>query len=848
MGVESAIHRKKLELIFKSFKSSEAPADGAAMPSGDTADASAILKKFAAFLSHFKQECGTEARLVQQNLKAIIEKAPLEGCGGRADIFLDSDDLSDLRHLLDHVRDTKCLVLLQSKGVLTRPWVIMELYTAITSGVPIVALNVQNANPYNYADAVEFLMHFDTHIEVANPGAAELLVDLGVEPEDVAYLLSDSLPNIISTDFNPNASEKVLQASLEDLADAMRKAKPIAPTMTKEEWLEKRKSHKPSLAAKAHGSSSSPPSSSSSSTSVAATSSSSAGAGASSSSGGGSASSASSLAEVPATVPELPGSYLVRDEDLSQLKAALLASKGGEAAGGSATALTSKTTAAKQKNKKQSNKVGAHGMGGVGKTTIAAALIHDEEIRGSFDSLLWVSLGQEPDIQELSDSIHHQLTKQHFADDVKSDADRLTALRDAAKSKDVLLVLDDVWDPTHEKPLNCINSDNASRLLVTTRIRGLLKNSAEVDVGVLSEGEALKLLISSAEMDEGDVEEGSEEERIAKDIVELCGRLPLTLVIAGGMISDNPDGFSDDVVEVMKEDRLREQDDEDESGVTLEERVISSSLKMIKGKNKDLVLSIFKFFAVFPEDVPVPAGFFTVCSPMLTGDKNEKKAKMTVGNCLGTLLKYNLIKGSLQSSATGHGVFMHDIVRDFVINKHSEEELRDLQKTVVATILAARPEPDGFPDLEFAPRATFEGYVARALYVHMKGAMEGGEEVPDAWITHKDKIVKANVGAAVGFDALCALSEQKEAVGDLVQAAQIAYAAFYYKGTSEAAIVDVLFRAADLLERADDRGVLELELEVLDACWPRYVCVCSSVILSNKSVSSFESHFLFALS
>jgi hypothetical protein len=108
--------------------------------------------------------------------------------------------------------------------------------------------------------------------------------------------------------------------------------------------------------------------------------------------------------------------------------------------------------------------------------------------------------------------------------------------------------------------------------------------------------------------------------------------------------------------------------------------------------------------------------------------------------------------------------------------------------------------------------------------------------------------VKANVGAAVGFDALCALSEQKEAVGDLVQAAQIAYAAFYYKGTSEAAIVDVLFRAADLLERADDRGVLELELEVLDACWPRYVCVCSSVILSNKSVSSFESHFLFALS
>ena len=54
------------------------------------------------------------------------------------------------------------------------------------------------------------------------------------------------------------------------------------------------------------------------------------------------------FADVPATVPELPGAYLVRDEDLAQLKAALLIE--GSASG---TSLTSK---------KQQNKVGAHGM------------------------------------------------------------------------------------------------------------------------------------------------------------------------------------------------------------------------------------------------------------------------------------------------------------------------------------------------------------------------------------------------------------------------------------------------------------------------------------------------------
>ena len=40
--------------------------------------------------------------------------------------------------------------------MLTRPWVILELYTAITHGVPIVALNVNNANPYDYGSAINW--------------------------------------------------------------------------------------------------------------------------------------------------------------------------------------------------------------------------------------------------------------------------------------------------------------------------------------------------------------------------------------------------------------------------------------------------------------------------------------------------------------------------------------------------------------------------------------------------------------------------------------------------------------------------------------------------------------------
>ena len=333
LGVTSAIHKKKLELIFQSFKSNNAsagaPQEGAAMPAdpssadggGGAMDAGSILKAFAAFLSHFKLECGTEARLVQLQLKPIIEKNPIEG--SKPDIFLDSDDLSDLRNLLEYVVNTKVLVLLQSKGVLTRPWVICELFTAIKNEVPIVALNVKNANPYDYASAAEFLLNFDKDIELVNPGAAQLLLDLGVDPVECAYLLSESLPNVISTDLNPNGSERQIQASLEDLVDNMRKAKAMKPSVSMEEWLEKRKHA--SAAKKEHGS-----------------------AEAQAQRTAPTPADAVKLAPVPSTVPELPSAYLLRDSDLSQLKSALL-SKGGA----NSTALSSK---------KRQNKVGAHGM------------------------------------------------------------------------------------------------------------------------------------------------------------------------------------------------------------------------------------------------------------------------------------------------------------------------------------------------------------------------------------------------------------------------------------------------------------------------------------------------------
>ena len=164
--------------------------------------------RHAAFLSHFKMECAMEARHCQVELEKLL----------RAPIFLDSDDLTDLRLLLnDHVKNSDVILVFQSRGFLTRPYCLLEMYTAVESGVPIVAVNVQGSAPYDYAKASAFLRFLDTELDAANPGASDLLAENGVDIVDAAYKLSSVVPNIISIAFNPSGSRNNIRAAMLDI-------------------------------------------------------------------------------------------------------------------------------------------------------------------------------------------------------------------------------------------------------------------------------------------------------------------------------------------------------------------------------------------------------------------------------------------------------------------------------------------------------------------------------------------------------------------------------------------------------------------------------------------------------
>jgi hypothetical protein len=90
----------------------------------------------------------------------------------------------------------------------------------------------------------------------------------------------------------------------------------------------------------------------------------------------------------------------------------------------------------------------AHGMGGVGKTMMAVQLIQDPEIGTAFEKLLWISVGQEPDIMTCLRVLHFQLKGTHLPSSALEDERfAVQAMREACKGLKALIVLDDIWDP-----------------------------------------------------------------------------------------------------------------------------------------------------------------------------------------------------------------------------------------------------------------------------------------------------------------------------------------------------------------------------------------------------------------
>jgi hypothetical protein len=161
-----------------------------------------------------------------------------------------------------------------------------------------------------------------------------------------------------------------------------------------------------------------------------------------------------------------------------------------------------------------------HGMGGSGKSILAAALCHDVTVADAFDDgILWVSLGNKPDIREAVGQLYVALT---------GDRASFTSVQQAAfelgnkmAGLNCLIVLDDVWEPDSLQWFSQVAASSA--MIMTTRNASISSDALSVHLGEMSTEEALKLLSYGINVADSSP---------LLEVADRLARLPLALSLA----------------------------------------------------------------------------------------------------------------------------------------------------------------------------------------------------------------------------------------------------------------------------------------------------------------------------
>ena len=372
-----------------------------------------------------------------------------------------------------------------------------------------------------------------------------------------------------------------------------------------------------------------------------------------------------SLCPLPAMVPALPHGLFVTAEMQTVLDAVV------------------STSSAPQ--------IGFCGMGGIGKTTVSCWVTRDDAVRTKFGMVAWITLGQSPVLDSCIDLLHMQLTGTSLPDGLSVDQ-KNQHLKQAFLGRSVLLVLDDCWDISVAKQFTWIDQKTNSKVLISSRVRDVLDGGEIIDVTVPSKSDAAKMLLSTAGMDV-DALQGRDE---VAQVVELCKRLPLTIGVAGKLIRQLADGSSmsepsewADIVAL-----LRDEMDDPNGSLSVEESVIRASIKAIPKKIQKQVTRLFYGFSLVPEDTHVPLPvlgmIYAACGDSAIDGSGTAAplSRMQVRRYLKMLIDRSLVLGTVDRPQ------LHDVMLDYVQKALAGEAYKTAQRRLVEELRKSNRSSD----------------------------------------------------------------------------------------------------------------------------------------------------------
>lgn len=317
--------------------------------------------------------------------------------------------------------------------------------------------------------------------------------------------------------------------------------------------------------------------------------------------------------------------------------------------------------------------IAIHGMGGLGKSTLAGKLYHSSQL-SHFSSRAWVCVSEDYSIENVLRKIIKSLKGHDQPDSLQKmdEVDLLRCLHDLLlDSNCYLVVIDDIWDiKVWTKIKKAFPEKNGSRFIITTRNKKVAEGVDDKcfvhQLRFLRFDESWQLFCKRAKPKKN-------LEKIGKEMVGKCRGLPLAIEVLSGLLlhKNSYEDWSkvkDHIWRHLKDDSVEIQE------------ILSLSYDDLSFQMK----KCFLYLARFLEDHT-----FLVDKLMRLLIAEEFVSEAVEGDglfmenvaedCLIELVNRNMIQiAEYRFNGQLHMCRMHDLVRDLAIQKAREHKLLDI--------------------------------------------------------------------------------------------------------------------------------------------------------------------------
>ncbi|WCJ44202.1 Disease resistance protein (CC-NBS-LRR class) family [Euphorbia peplus] len=328
--------------------------------------------------------------------------------------------------------------------------------------------------------------------------------------------------------------------------------------------------------------------------------------------------------------------------------------------------------------------VSIYGMGGLGKTTLAKKIYHDDDVRRHFDAFAWAYISQQCQSRDVWEGILFKLINP-----LKDQRDEISSLRDdevvkmlyqVQQEKRCLVILDDIWTAETWSSLcpafPCGIGKSGSKILLTTRIRDVALSPDPScflhQPRYLNDEESWELFKRKAFPDS---RSGAQMENLGREMIGKCTGLPLAIIVLGGLLATKTtilqwETVRRNIIAHLTRGRGREQ----QFGVS---EVLALSYHELPYQLKPCFLHL----AHFPEDYEIPTkklirmwiaeGFITVAHNEEMEDVAQRYLDELVERCMVQVVERGST-GRIRSCR------MHDLMRDLCLSKAKQANFLEI--------------------------------------------------------------------------------------------------------------------------------------------------------------------------